>query len=449
MSVFLIFFASIAKSGKILDTDIFWQVRAGLDWFNNFKIITIDQWSYIPAGDWIPNSWGWNIVLATFFKISPEFGLFFFGSLLNLFLFFILIRMARKLNAKWEYINISLILIIIFALPIFAIRPAFISGLTALLFLIYSNIFFEFTSRSPIIAYLTFFFFNILMINFHYSWPAFILPSLIGITFFNLNNSQSPKLKINSFALLFLISILGIFINPLGIHLFKHIFETVSVSKVTIYEWQFIGKEPMYIISLIIALLPIWFMRFENNSKLLSGAVITFSLMGLYAIRFIPWALVYSFPLIAIIPNQFKVPTWWQNRHSLITNLVSITFVLIFIPFSYEGIKYHGKANNLEMINKLPTKCQLFASPLISGEVILYRPDIKIYIDGRNDYWGIDRYKFANALIENPTLKNIDAIGTTCILTEAYSPLSKLLNSTQSWKRTNKSNLEIWINQTL
>lgn len=355
----LVLLASIAKSGKILDTDIFWQARAGIDWFSNYKIIDIDHWSYLPVGNWIPNSWGWNIVLGLLYKCSPDFGLFLGGTLLNLFLFTLLIYLARKMDAEWESINLCLIFIIIFALPIFAIRPAYFSGLIAFVILIFTDKIIDLIKRFPIKTNFVFLFLNIAMVNFHYSWPAFLLAALLGMIYFFLSIHNNTSINYNNYIIFLVVAIGGLVLNPIGVNLIDHIYYTVVISKNTIYEWQSIGKDPIYFISLSLALLPIWFLRFNSQLKTWIGAVIVFSLMSLYAIRFVPWALIFSFPLLVLFFNKIPQNLLWQNGKKLSINLITFILVLFLIPFSYEGIRFHGRTINEEIIKKIATKLSI------------------------------------------------------------------------------------------
>ena len=72
----IMLFPIIFKGGMIKQGDSYWQIRAGLEWFNSHKIIALDTSSYIANGYWIPNSWGWNILLASIYKLIPEYCLF-------------------------------------------------------------------------------------------------------------------------------------------------------------------------------------------------------------------------------------------------------------------------------------------------------------------------------------------------------------------------------------
>jgi len=168
--------------------------------------------------------------------------------------------------------------------------------------------------------------------------------------------------------------------------------------------------------------------------------------MGIFAIRFIPWALIFSTPSLAAYLSTLSLSDWWQLRIKNYLNVLCIPFAFYFFYSAIAATKLHGRYEELEAINFLPKDCHLFASPLVSGAVTLYRPDVKIFIDGRNDYWGINRYLLYNQLTDNPTQKLLSENNPNCAITEKASGLSLFLRTSGHWKlsKFNSAHLEIW-----
>ena len=213
-------------------------------------------------------------------------------------------------------------------------------------------------------------------------------------------------------------------LNPLGIHLFEHALSTANSSTPVILEWQPVWKQPLYIPAILLAFASLFLSR--KNPQLLVWAMpaTLFACLGIFAIRFAPWALVLATPVLAAKMSTLKFPQAWQKRQRAYLSIAVLAFCASFAPSFYSALKLHGLPENLSGINALPTHCHLFASPVHSGAIPLYRPDILISIDGRNDYWGLARYSFALETLKNPSLDSLEQSKATCFIALSDSPLA-------------------------
>jgi hypothetical protein len=97
----------------------------------------------------------------------------------------------------------------------------------------------------------------------------------------------------------------------------------------------------------------------------------------------------------------------------------------------------------------LPRGCNLFSDPGSAGPVLLIRPDAKVWIDGRVDFYG-RHHALENAQILAGA-KSVPS-GATCIIipqttdSGAPAPAAISLDRSSHWKRVGQSgNLALWL----
>jgi hypothetical protein len=315
------------------------------------------------------------------------------------------------------------------------LRPALISAFGALLIVINVDKIRNSIERFPFITAFVFFLFNILFINFHFSWPAYLLAAMAGLL---------SSVKGKKFFILAASAFAGILINPLGVSLFSHILFTVNESAGLIYEWNHVWDAPIYFIPIIFSLIPAYFLRNKIELQKWSYGTLVFSLMGIWAIRFAPWALLFSIPCWTAILGSIEINEKTEKPFLVFIFICNIILAVIYCPRTLESIKLHGLPVYTSELILLPRNCNLLASQLDSNSVLLFRPDVKIMIDGRNDYWGKDAYIKINRnllALPEPFYPN-----TNCALIENNSPLSKIFSQSPQWKKLSSENAfrEIW-----
>jgi hypothetical protein len=82
------------------DSDVLWGARAGLDMLRTGHLPRHDFYSWtVPGKAWIPNSWGWNLVLGITYKAGGLTGIFVLGILLTSGLCLVIGWFAKRLGA--------------------------------------------------------------------------------------------------------------------------------------------------------------------------------------------------------------------------------------------------------------------------------------------------------------------------------------------------------------
>src|SRR5215469_9456576 len=67
------------------DSDMMWGARGGLDILDTGHVPHVDFYSWtVPGKLWVPNSWGWNVVLGLMHKLGGLHAIYVLGILLTI-----------------------------------------------------------------------------------------------------------------------------------------------------------------------------------------------------------------------------------------------------------------------------------------------------------------------------------------------------------------------------
>src|SRR3972149_3752095 len=112
--VIILFLAAFQK--QRWDTDIFWALKSGQWIFDNFKVPSVDSFSYTFGGkEWIDFTWGFQALAYAFYSMAGWPGIFVLQSAITFFTFFFLYRNLRLLSPGNIYLPA------VFLLPVFAV----------------------------------------------------------------------------------------------------------------------------------------------------------------------------------------------------------------------------------------------------------------------------------------------------------------------------------------
>lgn len=101
------------------------------------------------------------------------------------------------------------------------------------------------------------------------------------------------------------------------------------------------------------------------------------------------------------------------------------------------------------LTQQLPADCQFFGAPGIAGAVILDRPDVQVWIDGRADFYG-RTFMIDTATYFNGVNAELVPPGTTCLIVDQTSPLTnglaERLAASDQWRPTGRSgDFVLWL----
>jgi hypothetical protein len=109
----------------------------------------------------------------------------------------------------------------------------------------------------------------------------------------------------------------------------------------------------------------------------------------------------------------------------------------------------HGVPAEQAIAARLPSGCQLFSRPGIGGPIVLLRPDVPVWMDGRADFFGREMllrgYSYYGGHSDDPV-----PAGTTCVLldleADATPVLRERLQTSPEWTlEASEGSFELWL----
>lgn len=443
------------------ETDAFWTAREGIDVLNGGGLIHPDRFGWAqPDAVFVPNSPLWQLYLGIAFELGSLSGLL-AASVLSLTSSLAAIAWsARKLSAGHLEIAVVLGLLVIGAAPLFVNRAA----LPAVALLLSAV---QVASQqpqgagsrlAPVRAFAIAWLLSALGIWLHNSWALYgLILAISGLaaSFARALRGEAPRWRASWSWLVG--AVLGILSGPLGAQVFLQTTRVGSVARGVILEWSTpwqLGAfwTGVWLTALIVqaaASRSVWRAFWAGDAR--PALLWTFGLFGLVAgasaIRFTFLALVALAPIAA---SQLTHLTAGPRARSLRRRLgqrgtrrywntvLALVAAALLIPVvRLAGSAYPDLRD--PAVRAIPTGCRVFSDPKSAGAIILLRPDAKVWVDGRTDYWGRERLLLAIQYlrVQGPTLV---PAGTRCVLklgTERRSEFRRLADSliARGWMR--------------
>jgi len=469
--IWLVGFA-IARSARFNERDPYWQVRAGLENLAGQPLARPDSWSWAPAGgDWYQNSPLWDSFLGLGYAGGGFWGLFVVTVLTMAGYFLLAERLALRLGARPLPSLVGLLAVFSSTLAMLSPRATLA---VQVLILAAVLIALEWAAgparRLGWLANLTVAFALALGLSTLGNWVhlSFLLigPGL-GVVWLVIW-IFAPVARLVKVALSAAGLVgwgLGPLLSPYG--LVGGLERTSAVQRAcqgVVVEWSspFTAGLPAELpaMAVIAAVLSIWVgtwlwgvtRRGPRDLRLggllaLSMIAIPASLLGLTAIRFLGIGLLTMAPVVAVrvtsavdaLRRRWRRAAhsrWWEYTTGRLWRVVLwLTAAALTVPTIVLGAS-HAVPAEAELVAQLPSGCRLYSDVGIAGPVILLRPDVPVWMDGRADYYGRDRilssyrYRVGDG---DPLIPS----GATCIaldLSLGESALVRKLDASSDWR---------------
>lgn len=463
----LILVLSAWRAGAPRETDPYWQIREGREFLAGQPLIHPDTWSWSPnSAPVIPNSPGWNVLLSTAYSLGGWIGFFLLSLIAIGGCLLAIQQVAQTLGARKIPTSIAVLVSFALIVPVLSARASALAFTLLLAALWVGNRLSRievFGKTQGIAAVATSGFLISLVGNWlHTSWGllSFVLIALWGIQFVGIRPRGLLTWSISSVLVL-----IGLLLGPYGLKVFSIAARVRSASVGLILEWSPIWDTPQRLFWIPVTfvmllssggvafwLLRHWvsFRRADADQRLmlnLSLCGFSLTVAGLVHSRFTFAVGMFLGPLVAYWisnPRPFTDLRWVnQKRYRMALRerlsddylrviAIGVTLVLAF-PSAVAASNL-GRPRFAEAVRYLPKDCKLFASE--SSAAILLRPDIKIWIDGRADYWGRERLKEFITYFNGNSLMPVPK-GTDCVLfstSPVFSTLDKRLSQSPGWK---------------
>ena len=472
----------------LIDGDVYWHIRAGLEVLDSGRVPTEDSWTIVGDGmPWISQDWLSNVLLALGWRLG-ELG----PTVLSLtWALFVVVALAllwcasgmRRPESGWLGRIVWLAAGLIVSGPVLGVRVQVVdltlaAAVVACLWAYLARPDWRWLVALPIVT--------VAWANLHAGWPLIWL--LGGAVVAGeagdhlLRRSNVPRLAWRHIAILaavLMLSIPFLALNPNGLALYTYPLETSSIAahRDFISEWQapdpgtFIGQ--VFIgFTMLITLPALWVGR---RAMRLADAlwIIGLTFMIVIGARFLLLAPIiamtaglYIEPAIARsrVGRQFHAPLERLGRprrgplsvvNAVLIGLVvlagfGVTWARVSPRAQVELVEQHMPVRAVDWILANNPGSRPLNYYAWGGYLGLRRPDHPVYIDGRSDIYGdapIREYAEAVMLQTDPG-ELLDRRALEYVLFPLDQPLADWLDGAAGWQRVYADELAgIWVRE--
>ena len=417
------------------DGDVLWGARAGRDFLTSGVIPRTDAYSWTAHGTaWVPNSWGWNVVLGAADKAAGLTGIALLGVATSVLVALFVGLRARRSGAARAWTALSFqITAGVFALFMYP-RAQMVDYIAVLLL----PLLFEATLRADgralwlrssalIIA-------QIAWMNLHST--AVLGPILLGAAGIGQLLSRADRRRAaGRSAVLVVLTGAACLLTPYGTAPLAHVAEVRRASAGLISEWRPVGfGSPEQWLGIIALLLGVLAAAHAARTRRFD-AVLILVVLGVAtasAIRFAPMLALFAAPELAATGSRLRARDAFMSRISALAMAV----LAIACLAGRAGFAHPGVSNSSSLVTALPSGCRLLNDLGIGGDVILRRPDVPVSIDSRNDMYGRSRELAAIDQLANPVvgIAFVRSSGVSCVLAPSKAPLIIALRGQPGWR---------------
>lgn len=474
---------ALARSGTLDERDPYWQVRAGMENLAGTPLARPDSWSWAPVEAlFYPNSPGWNLALAAGYGLAGFWGLFAVSLLAIGSYLALAVLVARALGARPLPTLLGLLPVLLLSFAWFSPRATIVVQATLLLGILFCLVWGrQVPLRSPMVNGLAVFGGGITLSalgnTLHLSWIVLSAVMALSWTVYWLILpwvDRGRRLALVGGGTLGLG--VGALTTPYGVEVgLERAQAAQQACAGLITEWLPLttaGLPPQWLtIGLAAAAATLgcawWLVRAlrqgQRDARLAAVATITAlalpaSVAGLAAVRFQGVALLTLAPLAAVAVTAMadlahraaaaepRTGLWanervrrWTSGHAWRVVLTAV--IVLLTPGAVLLALPHSRPAEHAVAPLLPSGCRLFSDPGTSGAILLLRPDVTVFIDGRADYYGRQRLLDTANFLQGRAEGSVPS-GTGCIVLPngEYRGLEERLNRDQAWQRTGAAN---------
>ena len=478
---------SVVRAGRFEETDPYWQARAGLEVLRGTPLARPDTWSWDPVpGLFLPNSPAWNVALGISWDRLGYWGLFAVAAL-SIAAYLVSVVLVAGLIRVHPLASIgALLVVLLLALPMLSARATLVAQT---LFMLGLGAAFVLSRRLPQIptlvggalALLGGFLLSWAGNWIHLSWTTFALLSagcwaILWLLAPGVSMVRAISASVAGAAGL----LVGILLGPFGWDVWSQTQAVVAACSGLILEWTTpLHRElaarwlaPTLISTVLVAMTVAWILRTAlvrpgriRSLRLIpaiTAAALPFAIASYFAIRFLGIAVLTLGPVIAWwlsrLPPAIRA---WADRRELggrtrerLREWTSASFwrvvltatLAVLAPFAAIYALPHAQPPTNALNDRLPPGCHLFSPSNEAAAVLLTRPDVPVWMDGRADYWGRERLVEMNRLVYRSDPANPVPQGTTCILLPGpgvepdFSNLVSNVDASPAWERVAEQN---------
>jgi hypothetical protein len=428
----------LLRTEAAIDTDSLWSTRFGLDFLNTGVLPRTDSYSWTAAGrSWIPNSWGWNVLLGLGYRIDGIPGIWILGTTLAAALGLLIAHLSARIGAAPLPTAMVFAVLGMLALVV-SPRAQTVSNVIALAIPLFLPIVLFSDNRRAVRGCAAVVALQMLWMNLHTAailGPAILCVAGAGLLLANGHRGAALRREAARLAGVVILAATACLATPYGLAPILHVDAVRRASVGIITEWDHPGfGSGAQIIALLMIAAAVVTIRIAWRARRFDAVCLLalFAILTASAIRFAPMIAVFALPELAVAMGRLKVRPFMQGRIVAAECLVLGAFAAVHL-----GSVGHlsTSAASPTLVAALPHDCTLVNDYEVGGAVILLRPDVHVSIDGRNDMYGRRSVFSAIDMLKDTlgTTARIDAAGVNCVLAISGYRLVHALSHDSNW----------------
>jgi hypothetical protein len=484
---------ALVRAGTVDERDPYWQVRAGIETLHGQPLSRPDAWSWAPVdAAFTQTSPGWNTLIGASWDAVGFVGLF-LAALLSISLYLVtVVVIGRRLGARPLPLLVGILLCVLPALAMLSPRATLVAQTLFLAGLLWAD---SWRRRSPrpagwadaAIVCLGAFLVTVGGSWVHLSWVLLAPASAACWTvLWFAGPAVSTRRAIGLSAVTVAGAGAGILAGPYGTDAWALSERVRAACAGLVVEWLGVLTPGLVSRWALPALLAValagatalwvarrWRERSSNPTVGLLAALVVLalpaSLASLSAIRFVGVALLTLAPAAGLwctfawdrvrtrahqrpprgVFTRERVRFWSDGAHwrpvlIAVIALLAPGVLLLAAPLS-------RPLPEMAVLDALPKGCHLVSDPSSAGPVLLLRPDVRVWFDGRFDYWGRDRLLEAGRVLAGTGLDQPPLAGATCVMLSTQDPfaggaLAGALDESAEWTAVNSTGtVRAWV----
>lgn len=419
------------------DGDPLWGARAGLDLLSSGHLPHHDTYSWTAYGQaWVPNSWGWNVVLAVVYRLAGTTGFAILAVVAAMVCAELVRRLARRAGTDPAWTTLTCLAVLaLYSTWLYAraqlVDLVAVLGLQLLLPRLFSG-----DGRTWRRALAIGIGAQVLWMNLHTT--AVLAPVAVagaGVALTVLSRGQRRVLAVRTLANSTALG-LACLATPYGVEPIENVNRVRTASVGLIQEWAPAGFTSwLGIVAVVGACLcaVAAVLAIRGGRYAVAGLVVVIGAAAVSTVRFAPLAALSAIPELAAVLSRVRV------RARLVSALGGVAAVLLTGAVLLSAGNGFGRPGttvaSTPLVRAIPDGCRLLNDYRVGGAVMLYRPDVKVSIDGRNDMYGRAREIEALRIQYSASFaaRFIAQHSVTCVLVPtSYAIVARL--QTRGWR---------------
>lgn len=455
-----------AKHGDV--SEAIWMAREGQDLLDGSPLIHPDRWSWDPQPwDFIPTSPAWQYISAGAWLGFGDLGPHLLAFTVTAVCLGAIAWICKALGANPTSTVIALGFVLLISggilnaragLPAFALLLVAVHVVSRQLECRKQHEFFGILVFIALIDVIVCY----IGIWLHQSWATFA-PALAVLQVFaawQLGYSRTRLIGIASLGAV--ATSIGVVAGPIGWRVWPESLRVAEVCRGLVKEWTAVWQNgPVWIALWVLCLAALGIVVGQLIRKREHRDVVALAYTGIAAaaiiaggpsLRFLLLGAYALAPVLAMVLSRTAFPDRAANLRSRLGERVTepywrnVTALLVIPLLVITLLDVRSTSISPDpAYASLPAGCNVFAKDRTSKFVALYRPDVKIWVDGRQHYWGRERLQRAGSFLRGDA--GLVPLGTTCVMLEVGESvgLRALLNVNPSWQRlTTTDAFEVW-----